>query len=238
MSLKEGSGSTTTIKCRECGDTGWITVEAEPGVNRTGQCRCSIQAQKEARIKRLFASARIPPIFKNATLDDFERGRHPAAYKVARGYLDRWEANREEGKGLTLVGGTGVGKTHLAFGILNALLGRGVESMVATVPDLLEDLRPGESRKTQQAQVLKEIDFLILDDLGSQKNTEWVTEQLFIIINARYSYLKPTLVTSNHFIEDLAKAPGWLRIVDRLLAMNKVVVMKGGSYRVEQYQNH
>ena len=58
--------------------------------------------------------------------------------------------------------------------------------MAATVPDLMDDLRPkhGETsdRQMKQIETLKTIDLLLLDDLGAQRNTEWVTERLFIIL--------------------------------------------------------
>lgn len=60
---------------------------------------------------------------------------------------------------------------------------------------------------------------------------EWVTERLFIIINARYNNLKPTIITSNCFLDELDRVAGWKRIVDRISEMCKPVRMTGKSFR-------
>ena len=94
-------------------------------------------------------------------------------------YLQNWEAVKHSGAGLILVGDVGSGKTHLAFASLRELLKRGVVGLASTVPDLMDDLRPrkGETTEKQfkQIETLKNIDLLLMDDLGAQRNTEWVT---------------------------------------------------------------
>ncbi len=193
---------------------------------RYARCSCA----KQQQISNLFDSAAIPRRFQNKTFDNFESERFPTAYKVCRDYVINYKKNIDEGNSLFLVGGVGTGKTHLAYAILQNLVRRGVAGLASTVPELMSDLRPG-SESRGGINTLKTIELLVLDDLGSQKISDWVTEQLFIIINARYSNMLPIIVTSNVFPEQLESIPGWKRIVDRLLEMCSFVKMQGESYR-------
>ena len=82
-------------------------------------------------------------------------------------------------------------------------------------------------------ELLKTVPLLVLDDLGAQKTTEWVTERLFVIINARYDDLLPTIITSNIYLEELRQLPGWDRLVDRIVEMARAVRMAGRNYRIK-----
>jgi len=180
-------------------------------------------------VDKLFKSARIPKRYQDKTLDNFDQSWQQKAYDYAVDYIKNWEENSDNGHSIFFVGDVGTGKSHLAYAILNKLIEKGVPGMAASVPDLLDDLRGKEDNGAIEA--LKEIDLLVLDDLGSQKNTEWVTERLFIILNSRYADLKPTIITSNHRLELLEKTEGWPRIVDRIIEMSRLVKVEGRSYR-------
>lgn len=201
-------------------------------------CECVKRQQEQKKLLQLFSSAKIPKRYMGKSLDNFDQTWQPKAFKVAEGYLRGWNSLAHAGRGLIFVGGVGTGKTHLAFAILLELLNRGIRGMAATVPDLMDDLRPkhGETsdRQMKQIETLKTIDLLLLDDLGAQRNTEWVTERLFIILNARYNNMLPTVITSNEKLEDLEATPGWRRIIDRIVEMCGVVVVDGESYRLHQ----
>jgi len=206
-------------KCKKCLDTGF---DKETGK----QCECV----NREYIYSLFRSAQIPKRFRTKTLDNFDQKFQLKAYKKVREYLNSWNANA--GRGLFLTGPVGTGKSHLAYGILREMVKKQIKSMAATVPDLLDDLKPKEDRKGDtRMEILKRIDFLLLDDLGAQRNTAWVTERLFVIVNARYSNMLPTVFTSNVYLEDLEKTPGWERITDRILETCDLVIMPGKSYR-------
>lgn len=201
-------------------------------------CDCVKRQREQKKLLELFSSARIPKRYIGKSLGNFDRSWQPKAFGLAEGYLRDWRDMAYAGKGLIFVGGVGTGKTHLAFAILLDLLACGVKGMAATVPDLMDDLRPkhGETsdRQMKQIETLKTIDLLLLDDLGAQRNTEWVTERLFIILNARYNNMLPTVITSNEKLEDLEATPGWRRIIDRIVEMCGVIVVEGESYRLHK----
>lgn len=217
----------------KCDGSGVILHEDEHGRLAVEECAHVIAERQRRQAERLFEAGRIPARFRHATFESFDRSRQPAAYDAARRYVDEWEAVRREGRWLFLGGDVGTGKSHLAYAILQALLRRGVAGMAATVPDLLDELRPGRDDEADRLRVLKTVPLLVLDDLGAERHTEWVTERLFVILNARYADRLPTVITSNLRLQELEGITGWQRITDRILECAEIVHVKGESYRLE-----
>ena len=72
---------------------------------------------------------------------------------------------------------------------------------------------------------------LALDDLGSEQVTDWVREQLFLVINSRYEQMLPTIITTNDSLESLEEHVGQ-RITSRIAGMCQGVVLDGPDYRL------
>lgn len=220
--------------CPYCRDEKFVPLRDENGRLRYRRCQCLLKELKQKRVERLFASARIPRRFREKTFDNFAYEKQPYAFDTCQKYASNFNEMRRLGKSLFLVGAIGTGKSHLAFAILNSILSSGYAGMAVTVPDLLEELRPkngGSGENEEKMRILKSVDFLVLDDLGAQKNSDWVTEKLFMLINARYAEMLPTVITSNNYLEELEAIPGWQRIVDRLIEMCEFIEFHGKSYR-------
>ncbi|HDN80639.1 MAG TPA: AAA family ATPase, partial [Chloroflexi bacterium] len=107
---------------------------------------------------------------------------------------------------LVLYGDNGTGKTHLAAAIANHLLGRGQAVLFVVVPEFLDWLRDAfnleGSRYRERFDAVKKTPMLILDDLGAQADTPWVEEKLFLLVDYRWRMELPTVVTTNHRLED------------------------------------
>ena len=222
---------TSMDNCPICQGAEIVSTERE-GRQYEIACRCVLQRIEQRKLMELFKSAQIPKRFATKTLQNFITGRESEAHKKASEYIENWQDNAKQGRGMFFVGTVGCGKTHLALAVVNELIKQGVKTLAATVPDLMDDLRPGQENE-RKIETLKTIDLLVLDDLGAQRNTEWATERLFVVLNARYNSLLPTIITSNTYLEELEKIPGWGRMVDRLLEMCEFVRMNGASYRVD-----
>jgi hypothetical protein len=130
----------------------------------------------------------------------------------------------EKRNGVLLVGAPGAGKTHLAIATLAALtaLGKIKTAAFRFVPKFLADLRdafdePVEVRRRFMADACT-VDMLVLDDLGAERTTDWVREQLGIITNERWANRRPTIVTSNQNLEEFERTLG-ARAISRLEAM-------------------
>ncbi|HXP11738.1 MAG TPA: ATP-binding protein [Acidobacteriaceae bacterium] len=161
------------------------------------------------RASRLLKRAAIPRRYEHCTLDTFEPGYGQAdqslaaAYLMARQFVTGYPVTTE-GRGLLLTGSVGVGKTHLAVGIVQALITeKGVHALFCDYRELLKRIQ--ESYNPQVAstelQILTpifEAEVLILDELGAQKPTDWVWDTVALILNTRYNDKRTTLITTNY----------------------------------------
>ncbi|MEZ4669088.1 MAG: ATP-binding protein [Anaerolineae bacterium] len=112
-------------------------------------------------------------------------------------------------EGWFLLEGTfGCGKTHLAAAIGNLRLQLGDMVMFMTVPDVLDHLRSAfaptaEVSYDETFDRIRNVPFLILDDLGAESSSPWAQEKLYQIFNHRYNRRLPTVVTTNVELERL-----------------------------------
>ena len=142
----------------------------------------------------------------------------------------------KDGDGYWFVGAVGTGKTWQAVATLKKfVLNFQGTGLFVTVPDLLEEIRRGYNDR-QQGDFLDRVcsvGLLVLDDLGVEKQTEWVSEKLYQIINGRYNSVHPTIVTSNLSVESIEELLGQ-RLVSRLLGCCEVVALEGEDKRLTE----
>lgn len=142
---------------------------------------------------------------------------------------------------LVLEGSTGCGKTHLATAIGNAYLDLGRRVWFMNAPDLLDHLRAtyqpnSELGYDQLFDRVKDIDLLILDDLGTENPSPWAQEKLFQIIDYRYTQSRPTVITTNTRVEDMEDRLRSRLLDNRQKRANRCVIVApdyrtGGSTR-------
>lgn len=136
-------------------------------------------------------------------------------------------------RSLLLLGPTGTGKTHQAYGLLRYLAPTGITwGWTATSSaDLYAALRPraGVDSETEFRR-FAHARLLVLDDLGAAKSSEWTEEINFRLINHRYENQLPTILTSNVLPKELLDRVGD-RVSSRLIEMCDRVVIKGGDRR-------
>lgn len=190
--------------CTLCGGSGHRLVDRPDGNRAVAECTCRIT---ERRLRRL-AAARIPERHRECTLENFWTNRgsgHPRlgeAKVQASGFVKGFPADTY-GNGLLFVGPCGVGKTHLAIGILHSLVtDRGVNGRFIDCKELLKEIQnsyAANSERTER-QVLRpalEADVLVLDELGAARRTDWVSDMVEHLLNMRYNDRKTTIITTN-----------------------------------------
>ncbi len=134
---------------------------------------------------------------------------------------------------LLLLGPTGTGKTHFAYGALRAVAESGAQVTWKsfTSPDLFAHLRPVHGRDDEQAlRDVAAVDLLVIDDLGAAKLSEWTEEVTFRIVNYRYEHCLPGIFTSNVPPKELASTVGG-RVASRLTEMCQRITLKGDDLR-------
>lgn len=171
--------------------------------------------------------AHAPPRYKGATTD------HPAVCAWA----DQVAAAPEKAGSLLLWGPTGPGKTHHAYGAVRRIAEAGTARFgfaATTFPDLFAALRPGGASDDERERLMRrylDSPLLLLDDLGTTKESAWTEEMTYRIVNHRYNQLLPTIVTTNHPPRDL---PGMCgdRIASRLIGMTTRIHFDGDDRRL------
>jgi DNA replication protein DnaC len=184
--------------CGVCGGMGYVRREVgygHPEFGRLSPCpKCRQPEIKRAALSKVFDLTNMKSL-QEKRFDNFDPVGNASlmgAYRACLAYsktLDGW---------LVLAGGYGCGKTHLAAAVANAAA---VPSLFVTVPELLDTLRDGYGDNVngyqERIEQVKNIDLLVMDDLGSETTTGWATEKLFQIVNYRYVSQMPTVITTN-----------------------------------------
>lgn len=225
--------NTPTSTCVKCRGTGFVYDEKDALLRCDA---CALRAKQE-RIHRLLGASQMGPRFRDKGFEAIKPTPGiKRALETAKEYVERFEDKRRQGQGLALVGGVGVGKTLLASAILHELIQRRqLAGVFVSSSELLEAIRrtyDSESRvsTSELTDLVKQAEFLALDDLGVERPTEWVMERLYQIVNYRYEHLLPTLLTSNLDWEGLEGRVGE-RIVSRLMETTTAVLLEGDDFR-------
>lgn len=192
-----------------------------------------------ARYSIVEAAKLIPAHYRAASVDSPEI-RAWLLELVTSARTDQAERNAPvasvfEGRSLLLLGPTGTGKTHQAYGAVRALLTRGVRLRweATTSADLHARLRPRAGHDAERdLQTLARCPLLLLDDLGAAKTSEWTEELTYRLINHRYEHMLPTLITTNLPTAELRTALGD-RVASRLAEMCRggVLLLHGDDRR-------
>lgn len=208
-----GAGDPACPICKGIGYISYNVDEGHPHFGKIFDCDCrsdSVHNERNAYLRRVGGLEHLADkTFATFTPDRV--GLHErhllnlhSAYQRAVGYADSPDG------WLVITGTFGCGKTHLAAAIANARIEQGGRVMFVTAPDLLDYLRsafsPGQSLDegyNARFDEVRTIPMLVLDDLGIESPTPWATEKLYQIINYRYNAQLPTVITTNHKIEDM-----------------------------------
>ena len=198
-----------------------------------GFCRHEKARIEQEKINKLLKTSRISRRFEQHSLENYNENEHnKAAVVTIKGFIH--DFNRDSGNGIMLVGPVGTGKTHLGVAVLKELIKLGIPGACVTVPELLNDIRQSyrdnDGNGSKLMELVKTVQVLMLDDLGTEKVSDWVQETLFVIINARYENLLTTIITTNCTPDDLEKRIGD-RSVSRIMEMCKGILLSGNDYR-------
>ena len=219
-----------------CDGSGWILGPED--VARPCECR----EQRLRRGRSRGVASVIPPRYRGVSFDrppvsDMARDLElKSAVSDIRAFVDEMEERLERGRGLWLFGDTGTGKTTLAMLVSKAVLEAGYSVAIYSLPKLLARIRrtydsePGGDSYTSFFERLTSVDLLHIDDLGAEKRSDWVLEQLYALINERYEAQRSVIVTTNLPHGELEEQIGG-RTVSRLTQICDEVALFGDDRR-------
>jgi DNA replication protein DnaC len=184
---------------------------------------CGCRAARIARARTASLEGRLPKLYRGVSLErppvpEIARSA-PDQMRLVKRYLQDIEGNLDRGRGLWLWGDVGTGKTTLAMLVSKTAIEAGRSVAIYSLPRLLNLLR--ESMESEGGLLdlldrLSAVDLLHIDDLGAENRTDWVLEQLYSIVNARYEAQRAIVATTNLMPDELGERLG-KRTVSRLV---------------------
>ncbi|OPL12133.1 MAG: hypothetical protein AVO38_03635 [delta proteobacterium ML8_D] len=230
-------------RCLQCGhrfSPVWDQVDGcweFPEIADTGICRqCGKLNHIRQNIEKCMQNAGVPPKYQNCTFENFHltEENYPGMIKC-KNYVRDHSSDRQ---GLYIFGACGTGKTHLASAVAREIILTGRQVVFTCVPRLCLEIRKAfdkDSKITEQSAVSAFIscEYLVLDDLGVEKPTEWVKKTLSYIIYERDNMFKPTIITSNLSLDDIASHID-RRTASRIAGMSRVIRLQGPDWRLKK----
>jgi DNA replication protein DnaC len=219
-----------------CDGSGFVVEESS---NTARDCACRAARIAGARTRGL--EGRLPRRYRGVSFDrapvsDIARTA-PDQIRAVRRYVQAVEANLDAGRGLWLWGDVGTGKTTLAMLVSRAALDAGRSVAIYSLPRLLNLLRVSLESPGGLIDLLDRlaaVDLLHIDDLGAEHQTDWVLEQLYSIVNARYESERAIVATTNLKPDELGSLLGE-RTVSRLVEICGDPITLTGEDRRQEY---
>jgi DNA replication protein DnaC len=188
---------TTEHICPICKDAQRLRMNVpfgNPSFGKSILCSCQQARQKIMRQQQRSQAADLDA-FRDCTFKTFDY-RIPGVQEAVR--ISLAYALQPQGW-LLLIGPCGCGKTHLAAAIANQCLENKVSVYFTTAPDLLDSLRAAlvePERYTHFYAWIREIELLVLEDLGAQQPSAWSNEKLLQLLEYRSTLALPTIITA------------------------------------------
>lgn len=221
------------FSCTRCGDTGY--VDGLP-------CDClkreigKVGAEQMNTVSQLALSS-----FDTFSLHyyrDLPQEQYAAMERIllqCRSYAKQFDPARSDS--ILMTGGTGLGKTHLSLAIANELLSQGWSVIYDATGNLLHILNQeyfsrGNAQESDTLSLLLDCDLLILDDFGTEFDTQFSRSMLYTIINGRLNARKPMILSTNLTLAEIQTQYGD-RVLSRLLT-SAVYQFYGSDIRLKK----
>jgi DNA replication protein DnaC len=215
-----------------CDGSGFI-LDTEAGTAYDCQCR----PQRIALAKARSLSAVIPRRYRDVSFDrppvtDIE----PQVVAATRRFVQTIDQQLDSGRGLWFMGSVGTGKTTLAMLVSKAALKAGRSVAIYSLPRLLNEIRDTHRAERSHVELLDRltsVDLLHIDDVGAERTTDWVLEELYSIVNARYEEERSMVITTNILDREALCEQISERTVSRLTEMCDELPLIGHDRRME-----
>ena len=172
------------------------------------------------RIDLLISQGIMDKEFLNNRFEN-DNGSNPEILNVCKKYTDKWKEIKKENIGIIFYGDVGRGKTFYASCIANELFKNGVSICITSFPKIIDKLMNFTEESKILIDKVKTQSLLVIDDFGVERETEYVLEQIFKILDDRLRSGLPTIITTNLDINNFQnpKTIEQRRIYSRILEM-------------------
>jgi DNA replication protein DnaC len=186
------------------------------------------------RINRLKEASMMDKKYREVTFDKYEvREENKKVFEMAKKYADRFQDMYKKNQGLLLYGPVGTGKSFTAACIGNYLLNNAKPVIMTSFVKILQDIWEND-REAEYITILNSASLLIVDDLGTERETDYALEKVYNIIDSRVRANKPMIITSNLELNDMMECEDIRkkRIYDRILECCYPMYVGGKSFRM------
>lgn len=241
---KEHLGADGLLVCDTCG-TATETVVEIFGETRKVRCICRCDQEKQAaekaarererqlqRIQRLRMQGFDKAEMQRWTFDTDDR-QQPQVRRAMQAYVGGFPEFRNSGRGLLLYGSVGTGKTFAAACAANALIDQGVPVLMTNFSRIINRIQASFDGRQEYIDSFNALDLLIIDDLAAERQTEYVNEIVYSVIDARYRAGLPMIITTNISARDMEQETDLARqrIYSRILERCHPIKVDGGDRR-------
>ena len=213
-----------------------ITSYEDCKVCEQNEIKAKVEKERKALYEKLIES-NVGRKYFRLIFDNLEP--NGESFKIAtdraRKYCQVANTCKDKGMGIYFYGNNGSGKTTIMACMIKELLKQHYSCFIINSIELAQ----GMIDHTLKIETIKNIDFLFLDDIGTEKSTKnddtsWISEKLFEIISYRDKEMLPTLFSSNMKISDLYKRGMMKKTVERIYSLSTVSleVITDGSFRL------
>lgn len=211
-------------------------------------CKCQVEENKRReeaeerrkameRIERLRNSSLIDDKLKGARLNTFQKDSdNQKVFTLAERYVQRFDEMYEKSQGILFWGTVGTGKSYTAACIANELLDRTIPVVMTSFVKILQNIQGNQEEEKVIMSRLDDARLLIIDDLGTERNTDYALEKVYNIIDSRYRSGKPLILTTNMTLKEMQETTDirYKRIYDRIFEMCFPVRVTGRSWREKE----
>lgn len=222
----------TEIKyeCDKCGDTGFVGID---------MCQCMRRALTDAYLASSGIGKRCREQgFDNFSLDYYDAQSRPImehAFNTLESFAKDFRTRR--GENYLLIGGTGLGKTHLSSALARSVIENGFDVTYSTIQDIMlifERQRFGDGNVGDgSCDDIFSCDLLIIDDLGVELVNQFTVSTLYSIINSRINRELSTVISTNLTASEL-RAKYADRITSRIFGEFTTLVFRGTDIRAKK----
>lgn len=199
--LKDG-----LIYCKNCDTPRQVRFKENPDEIFPSQCNCKKEKyeEEEKALKQLEWQNKISnlrqegianPSYLNYTFAN-DDGQTPTTTAICKKYVENFESFRVKGSGLLFYGGVGTGKSYYALCIANALIDKGYPVVCTTLANVVKQAQGFENTDEYYNRLMRK-SLIVIDDLGTERGTQFANEQIYKFIDGCYTHNIPLIVTTN-----------------------------------------
>lgn len=191
--------------CGKCNTRKQVEVEFL-GERQKVMCLCECEQKKDEDAERKAKSRerqkRLEQLKRDSSVNpaaafEADDGQNAKMSSVAHRFVDKFDDLKERHKGLVWYGDVGTGKTFYASCIANALIDQGRRCLFTNMMQIEKELASDFRGREEYMNKLKQYELVVLDDFGTERDTEYLNEIVYDVVNTVYESGGILLVTTN-----------------------------------------